>query len=87
STDVFTKPYSPYNTYVGLNVPKGDKARGMLLTDVKHKLEVVTVDENGRPKATKNLKVFIYKVNWRWWWDTPADNLSSYNNSEYREAV
>ncbi len=87
STDVFTKPYSPFNTYIGLNAPKGDKARGMLLTDEKHKFEVVSVDENGKPKAAKNLKVTVYKVNWRWWWDTSSDNLSSYNSSEYREMV
>jgi len=87
STDVFTKPYSPFNTYVGLNVPKGDKNRGMLLTDVQHKFEVVTVDENGKPKASSNLKVSILKVSWRWWWDNAADNLSSYSSSEYREKV
>ncbi|QWX83417.1 hypothetical protein H0I23_13275 [Cellulophaga sp. HaHaR_3_176] len=87
STDVFTKPYSPYTTYVGLNVPKGDKNRGMLLTDIKHKFEVVTVDEDGKPKATKNLKVSIHKVSWRWWWDNSADNLSSYSSSEYHEKV
>ncbi|RZS99089.1 alpha-2-macroglobulin family protein [Aquimarina brevivitae] len=87
STDVITKTYSPYDTYIGLNAPKGDKARGMLLTDTKHKFEVVSVDENGNPKATKNLKVYIYKVNWRWWWDTSADNLSQYNRSSYRDNV
>ncbi|WP_298487997.1 MG2 domain-containing protein [uncultured Maribacter sp.] len=87
STDVFTKQYSPYSTYVGLNAPKGDKRRGMLLTDVKHKFEVVSVDENGKPKAAKNLKVTIHKVNWRWWWDTSADNLSSYSSSQYREEI
>ncbi len=87
STDVFTKPYSPYETYIGLNVPKGDKARGMLLTDEKHKFDVVSVDEKGKPKATKNLKVTVYKVNWRWWWDTSSDNLSSYSSSEYKEMV
>ena len=87
STDVFTKPYSPYATYVGLNSPKGDKTRGMLLTDVAHKFEVVSVDENGKPKATKNLKVTVHKVNWRWWWDTSADNLSSYSSSQYREEI
>ncbi|QLG45526.1 alpha-2-macroglobulin family protein [Costertonia aggregata] len=87
STDVFTKPYSPFDTYIGLNAPKGDKTRGMLLTDVKHKFEVVTVDENGKPKATKNLKVSVFKVNWRWWWDTSADNLSNYSSSQYREMV
>ncbi len=87
STDVFTKPYSPYTTYVGLNAPKGDKTRGMLLTDVKHKFEVVTVDETGKPKATKNLKVSVHKISWRWWWDTSADNISSFSSSKYREMV
>ncbi|WP_411029151.1 alpha-2-macroglobulin family protein [Spongiimicrobium sp. 3-5] len=87
STDVFTKPYSPFKTYVGLNSPKGDKTRSMLLTDVNHKFEVVTLGENGSPKATKNLKVTVHKVNWRWWWDTSADNLSSFSSSNYREKV
>lgn len=87
STDVFTKPYSPYATYIGLNAPKGDKTRGMLLTDVKHKFEVVSVDENGKAKSTKNLKVSVFKVSWRWWWDTSSDNLSSYSSSQYRDLL
>ena len=87
STDVFVKPYSPYKTYIGLNVPKGDKTRGMLLTDTKHKFEVVSVDEKGNPKAAKNLKATIHKVNWRWWWDTSADNLSNFSSSNYREKI
>ncbi|MFH6603260.1 alpha-2-macroglobulin [Maribacter algicola] len=87
STDVFTKPYSPYTTYIGLNVPKGDKTREMLLTDTPHKFEVVSVDENGNPKAVKDLKVTVHKVNWRWWWDTSADNFSNFSNSSYHEKV
>ncbi|SHJ49131.1 alpha-2-macroglobulin family protein [Aquimarina spongiae] len=87
STDVMTKTYSPYQTYVGLNTPKGDKARGMLLTDTQHNFEVVTVDEKGNPKSVNDLEVFVYKVNWRWWWDTSEDNLSSYNRGSYRDEV
>lgn len=87
STDVFTKPFSPYSTYVGLNVPKGDEARGMLLTDVPHNFEVVTVDEKGNAKPTDNLKVTIYKINWRWWWETSQDNLSSFSSDRYQEKV
>ncbi|SFW64411.1 hypothetical protein SAMN02927921_02938 [Sinomicrobium oceani] len=87
STDVFTKTYSPYGTYIGLNTPKGDQTRGMLLTDTRHRFEVVSVDEKGNPKAVKGLKVNIYKVNWRWWWDTSEDNLSSYRGSSQRENV
>ncbi len=87
STDVFTKPYSPYNTYIGLNVPKGDKTRGMLLTDKQHKFEVVTVDEDGKGKSVQNLKVSVHKVEWRWWWDTSNNNLSNYSSSRYHREV
>ncbi len=87
STDVFVKPYSPFKTYIGLNIPKGDKTRGMLLTDTKHLFEVVSVDENGNPKAVRNLKVTIHKVNWKWWWDTSPENLSNFSSSNYREKV
>ena len=87
STDAFSKTYSPYSTYVGLSTPKGDMARGMLLTDTKHNFDVVTVDEEGKPKATKGLKATVYKVNWRWWWDTSEDNIYSYNGGEYNENI
>ncbi len=87
STNVFTKSYSPYDTYVGLNVPKGDKARGMLLTDTPHTFEVVTVDEKGKAKSVKNLKVSVHKVEWRWWWDTSNNNLSNYSSSSYHREV
>ena len=87
STDVFSKTYSPYGTYVGLTIPKGDKNRGMLLTDTPHTFDVVTVDEKGNPKATKNINVTIHKISWRWWWDTSADNLSNYSSGQYHEKV
>ena len=87
STDAFSKTYSPYSTYVGLSTPKGDMARGMLLTDTPHNFNIVTVDEDGKPKAVDGLKVTVYKVNWRWWWDTSEDNISSYNEDSYNENV
>ncbi len=87
STDVLSKKYSPYTTYIGLNVPKGDKARGMLLTDTKHNFDVISVDEKGNPKSVKDLEVYVYKVDWRWWWDTSEDNLSSYNRGSYHNEV
>lgn len=87
STNVTTKTYSPYDTYVGIDVPPGDKQRGMLLTDTEHKFDVVTVDQSGNPKATQNLEVKVYKVNWRWWWQSQSGSLSRYEAQEYREEV
>src|SRR5690606_271547 len=53
----------------------------------KHNFDVVTVDETGSPKAVEGLKVTVYKVNWRWWWDTSEDNISSFNSGEYNENI
>lgn len=79
STDVIATTYSPYNTYVGIKSPEPNKY-GMLETRKVNQFDVVTVDENGRPKPVKNLEVKVYKVEWRWWWDASSDNLSNYNS-------
>lgn len=78
SIDQMTIPYAPYPYFVGLKTPKGDKARGMLLTDVDHTVNVVSVDAEGKPVERKNIEVKLYKVNWRWWWQAGDDNLASY---------
>lgn len=80
STDVISTTYSPYKTYVGIKSPEPNKY-GMLETRTNNRFDIVTVDENGRPKSVRNLEVKIYKVEWRWWWDASSDNLSNYNSS------
>jgi uncharacterized protein YfaS (alpha-2-macroglobulin family) len=80
STDVISTTYSPYKTYVGIKSPEPNKY-GMLETRTNNRFDVVTVDENGRPKSVRNLEVKVYKVEWRWWWDASSDNLSNYNSS------
>ncbi len=49
SIDRFSIPYSPYSRYIGIRTPKGDRMRGMLLTDTKHVLDIVAVDPQGAP--------------------------------------
>ncbi len=70
--------YAPYNTFVGVKTPKGDKARGMLLTDKKHTVEVVTIDADENLKSVSGLTAEVYKIQWRWWWESSYDNLGSY---------
>ena len=85
STDVVTASFSPYETYIGLKSPEANKY-GMLETDKMNRFEVVTLSENGRPKAVKNLEVRVYKVEWRWWWNSSGDNLSRYNSDNVTTA-
>ena len=85
STDVVSATYSPYKTYVGLKRPTPNKY-GMLETDKMNRFEVVTLSENGSPKAVRNLEVRVYKVSWRWWWNSNGDDLAQYNASNVTTA-
>lgn len=78
STDVATATYSPYTTYLGLKSPEPNKY-GMLETGKSNRFDIVSVDEQGKPKAAANIEVKVYKVDWRWWWDASNDNLSSFS--------
>ncbi|GAL70115.1 hypothetical protein JCM19302_2690 [Jejuia pallidilutea] len=44
---------------------------------------MVVVDENGKPIKRDNLEVKVYKVEWRWWWNSSYDDLASYVSSSY----
>ncbi len=83
SIDQFSIPYAPYPTFVGIKVPKGDKARGMLLTDQDHHVEVVTVDANGNKVSKNGLIARLYKIEWRWWWQAGDDNIGNYISSKH----
>ncbi len=81
SIDRFSIPYSPYKGYVGIKTPKGDQARGMLLTDTTHTVSVVTIDSDGNPVSRNNLEATIYKIDWKWWWDASDESLASFIGS------
>ncbi len=73
SSEQFTRELSPYDAYVGIRVPKGDAARGMLLTDIDHAVRIVLVDAAGNPVKSGSVQAEIYKLNWRWWWEKGED--------------
>ncbi len=87
STDQFSLIYHPYESYVGIKAPKGDKARGMLLTDTTHTINLVIVDDKGKlVTASHDIKMEFYKVDWRWWYDQ-NDEYSSYSSSDYMDEL
>jgi uncharacterized protein YfaS (alpha-2-macroglobulin family) len=86
SVDRFSVLYSPYKAYVGIHTPKGDR-RGMLLTDTTHTIDVVTIDAKGNPLSVRNLKYSVYKVEWRWWWESGEDDLARYVGSTSHDLI
>ncbi|PCH75639.1 MAG: hypothetical protein COB98_08680, partial [Flavobacteriaceae bacterium] len=82
SMDAFTKTYAPYSSFVGLRSPKGN-SYGSFYTDENQAFDLVVVDAKGKPLKRNNLEVNVYKIEWRWWWNSSYDNLSSYTSSSY----
>jgi alpha-2-macroglobulin len=85
SIDRFSMGYSPYISYVGIKAPQADR-RGMLLTDTIHWVDVVTLDDNGKPISREGLEVNVYRLEWRSWWEYNGD-LASYMGNTYREPI
>lgn len=86
STDNFSVPYSPFTVYTGIAVPESKYGEKRLDLGQEESLDFVAVDESGRPLANRSLKVGLYRVNWRWWWDEGYDNVSRFNNSNHYDA-
>lgn len=83
-----TIKYSPYASYVGIKAPTAPNQRDIYYTEKDNTFKVVTVDENGNlEKFTQSLSYKIYKLSWRWWWDSRNDdNLAYYINNTYTQA-
>ncbi|WP_431133995.1 alpha-2-macroglobulin family protein [Psychroserpens mesophilus] len=86
SLDAFTKTYSPYESYVGLRSPEGNYY-GSYFTDVNQTFDLAVVDKNGNLVKRDNLEIKVYKIEWRWWWNSSYDNLSNYVSSSYHRPI
>jgi len=86
SIDRFSIPYYPYTSFTGIRLPLGDKARGMLLTDTTHRVDVVTVDADGKPVSHDGIEMSLYKLNWAWWWSSESSN-ADYMSSTTTQAM
>lgn len=82
SIDAFSKKYAPYPSFVGLSSPKADDY-GSYQTGTKHRFQIASVTDQGKPIKKRKIEVKIYKIEWRWWWNSGRDNLSSYNSDRY----
>jgi uncharacterized protein YfaS (alpha-2-macroglobulin family) len=87
SSSAKTFDFDPYTQYVGLLLPKGDAARGMLLTDTDHVAKVVLVDRKGAPVSSGSVKMSLVKLKWLWWWEKGDDHLPEYISEEQYQTI
>ncbi len=87
SVDRFKFNYSPFDKYVGIQLPETEKNSEILYTDRKHEIKIATVNQNGVGVSCNKLNVTVYKLSWRWWWDQYDDEFANYVASDYHKPV
>ncbi|MFD1292853.1 MG2 domain-containing protein [Lutibacter holmesii] len=84
SIDVVSKNYAPYSSFVGLQLPK-PKAYSAYDTDENVEFNVVSISAEGKLKPVTKVEVEVYKIEWRWWWSSDYENLSTYIGNSYNK--
>ena len=85
STSIIQAKYAPFKTFVGLKMPESEDK--WYKTDTDYSPEIVLVDENGKATSGDNVEVKLYKIGWRWWWESGTENLANYVSGNYYKPV
>jgi alpha-2-macroglobulin len=83
SVDRFTIPFYPYQSYAGLRVPRGAEGDRVLYTDKPYDISLLNVDAQGVPVSSNRLKVEVFKLDWRWWWDDSEEGSADFISTTY----
>jgi uncharacterized protein YfaS (alpha-2-macroglobulin family) len=79
--------YAPYPVFAGINLPGLKGNERMLFTDRNNEVKIVTVNEKGQPVRSE-VEVNIFKINYRWWWESDEENLGYYiSNDNYKSVI
>jgi len=79
--------YAPYRIFAGIELPGLKGKERMLFTDRENKVNIVTVDAMGNPVGSE-AEVTIYKISYRWWWESDQEDLAAYiANNMYKPVI
>lgn len=74
--------FSPFGVYVGIDLSNKE-----YLTDKDLELPVVVVNQKGKRMKSRELDYKIYRLDWTWWWEGSASDLSRYVKSTSADLV
>ncbi len=77
---------APFKGFVGISFPGLLGKSRLLYTDANNDIRIVTVDKNGIPINSK-VEVNIYKIDYRWWWESDDEDLGTFVTSQHYRAV
>ena len=70
---------SPYSSYVGITL-RGEES-DYLETDVRHNIDLISVNAQGKPLSNHKLHYEIYSMGWDWWYSKDQLLASYVHNS------
>ena len=85
STNVVSTKYAPFKSFIGIKMPASED--NWYKTDTDYLPEIVTVNANGKPVNGIDIEAKLYKLNWRWWWESGAENLANYVSGNYYKPI
>ena len=78
---------SPFETYVGVKLPKNRWGYKSVKIGENGTFKIVTKDSKGKTTANRKLTVGIYNIHWRWWYyEGDRYNIYRLNSAEHKEA-
>jgi alpha-2-macroglobulin len=87
SSDYQVLDYSPYKTYVGVGIPKNKMGEKRFDIGKKNNVSMVVVDKNGNPMRNRSVEVAVYRVEWRWWWETGGDDAAQFASAKDMKSI
>ncbi len=85
STNVAQAEFAPFSSFVGVKMPASED--NWYKTDTEYLPEIVLVDANGKAISGENLEAKLYKIDWRWWWESGEEYLAHYVSGNYYRPV
>jgi len=79
--------YYPYKRYVGVRIPKGNGWMGALPTGQDNKIDLALINQDGSPVKSGRISVALYKLSWRWWWESGDETLAQIASELYEKPI
>lgn len=86
SISTYSTRYSPYTQYVGIKLPASPD--GWYPIHEKVRLNGILLNPSGEKiKSPVSVRIEVYELSWRWWWDSNVNSSGLYINRSYKKPV
>lgn len=82
----FSRLFHPFETYAGIKLPPADPQRPWYETGKACKISLACVNTEGQG-LNQEVEVQVYKLEWRWWWESSYDYLGNYVSGSVHHPV